>query len=67
LEVEEPVSCRDFSSFDFHAALTGVLGTTLIGHQVIQERETVEKRLLTSPWVMKPFHGEQFPLDGIMG
>jgi len=49
--------CRDFSSFDFHATLTGVLGT-LIGHQVIQERETVQKRLLAPFGVVEAFHGE---------
>jgi hypothetical protein len=35
LEIEEPISCWDCSSFDFHATLASVLGTTLVGHQVV--------------------------------
>src|SRR5687767_3486389 len=30
LEVEEPVTCRDGASFDFHATLASMLGPTLI-------------------------------------
>jgi hypothetical protein len=30
-------------------------------------RQPCEKRLLAATWVMKAFHGEQFPRDGIMG
>jgi hypothetical protein len=36
LQVEEPVTCRDFSSFNFHPTLPGMLGATLVGHQVVQ-------------------------------
>ena len=36
LQVEEPVTCRDFSSFHFHPTLPGMLGATLVGHQVVQ-------------------------------
>lgn len=43
LEVEEPVLCRNFSAFHFHATLAGMLGPTLIGYQVIQVREPREK------------------------
>jgi hypothetical protein len=43
-----------------------MLGATLIRDQVIQAREPRQKRLLTATWMMKPFHGEQFPLDGVM-
>src|SRR5215468_2233085 len=32
LQVEEPVSCWDCASFDFHPTLASVLGSTLIGH-----------------------------------
>ena len=39
LEIEEPVSCGDCSSFHFDATLAGMLGSTLIRHQVIQVRE----------------------------
>ncbi len=36
LEIEEPISCGDFASFHLHPTLPGMLGTTLVGHQVIQ-------------------------------
>ena len=35
LEIEEPISCGNCSSFDFHATSASVLGTTLVGHQVV--------------------------------
>src|SRR5215471_13442212 len=34
LQIEHPVACRDFASFDFHPTLASVLGPTLIGDQV---------------------------------
>jgi DDE domain len=52
--------------FHFHPTLAGVLGTTLIRHQVVQMREPRDKRLLAPAWVMEPFHHEQFPVDGVM-
>ena len=36
LQIEEPVCGRDLSAFDFHATLTGMLGATLIGDQVVE-------------------------------
>jgi hypothetical protein len=39
----------------------------LIGHQIIEVRQAYEKRLLAAIWVMEAFHGEQFPLDGVVG
>src|SRR4030095_16433930 len=33
LEIEQPVACRDFASFDFHTTLPGMLGPTLVGHR----------------------------------
>ena len=36
LQVEEPVSCRDCASFDFHPVLPSMLGATLIRHEVVQ-------------------------------
>jgi hypothetical protein len=66
LEIEEPVACRYSPPFHFHPTLPGMLGPTLIRYQVVWVCQPREKRLLTSLWVMKPFHGEQFPLDGIM-
>jgi hypothetical protein len=44
-----------------------MLSPALIGDQVIEVRQSCQKRLLASARVMKPFHGEQLPLDGIMG
>ena len=67
MDIEEPVACGYVPAFDFHAALPGVLRPTLIGDQVIQVREPHQKRLLIAAWMVKPFHGEQFPLDGVVG
>jgi hypothetical protein len=36
LQIEQPVACGDFPAFDFHTTLAGVLGTTLVGDQVVQ-------------------------------
>ena len=66
MEVEHPVSCRYVSTFHFYPTLPGVLGSTLIRHQIVQVREPGEKRLLTAPRMMKALHGKQFPLDGIV-
>jgi len=44
-----------------------MLGTTLIGDQVIQMSQPCEKRLLTAAWMVKRFHHEQFPFDRMMG
>ena len=43
-----------------------MLGAPLLGHQVVQVSQAGEKRLLAAPWVMKAFHGEQFPLHRVM-
>jgi hypothetical protein len=43
-----------------------MLGTTLIWYQVVEVRQPGEKRLLASLRVVKAFHREQFPLDGLM-
>ena len=44
-----------------------MLGTTLIGDQVIEVRQSCQKRLLAPTRVMKPLPGEEFPLDGVVG
>ena len=67
LQIEEPVWCGYSPAFHFHAALTGMLSPTLIGDQVVQVGEPRQKRLLTAAWMVKRFHHEQFPVDGIMG
>src|SRR2546422_5043917 len=46
LEIEQPVACRDFASFDFHTALTGMLGATLVGHGL---PDATDKKDLGSP------------------
>src|SRR5882724_4456811 len=66
LDIEEPVACRDSPAFHLHPTLPGMLGPPLIWDQVVQVRQAREKRLLAATWVMKAFHGEQFPLDGVM-
>src|SRR6266850_4729672 len=58
LEVEEPVTCRDGASFDFHATLVSMLGPTLIRDQGIQVCEPCEKRLLAAPGMVEAFHHE---------
>lgn len=44
-----------------------MLGATLVGYQVIQQRETVQKVPLAPLVMMEPFHHEHLPLDGIVG
>ena len=53
-------------AFHFHATLPRMLSPTLIEDQVIQVGEPREERLLAAMWVMKAFHGEQFPLQGVV-
>ena len=67
LQVEHPVWGGYAPAFHLYPALPGMLSAPLIWDQVIQVRQPREKRLLTSPRVMKPFHGEQFPFDSVMG
>ena len=43
-----------------------MLGPTLIGHEVVQVRQPCEKRLLVPVWMVKPFHGKQLPVNGVM-
>ena len=66
LEIEQPVSCWDCSSFDFYTTLPGMYGPTLIRDEVIQVCESREKGFLTAPWMVKSFHGKELPLDGVM-
>ena len=44
-----------------------MLGSTLIGYQVIQVGEAGEEGLLTAVWVMEALHHEQFPVDDVVG
>jgi hypothetical protein len=67
LEIEQPVTRRNCSSFDFHARQTCMLSTALIGHQIVQMCQPREKRLLAPFRMMEAFHREQLPLDGVVG
>jgi hypothetical protein len=44
-----------------------MMGAPLIRDEVVQVCQPREKRLLVAAWVVKPFHGEYIPLDGVMG
>ena len=67
MDIEEPVAGRYASAFHFHAALTSVLGPTLIRDEAVQVREPREKRLLATPGMMDSLHRESLPLDGVRG
>jgi hypothetical protein len=66
LDIEEPVVCRYASAFHFHPTLAGMLSSALIRDEVVQVCEPRQKRLLTATGMVKPFHGEQFPLDSVV-
>jgi REP element-mobilizing transposase RayT len=66
LQVEHPICGRDASAFHCHPTVAGVLGSTLIRRHIVQVGEPREERLLAAMWVMKAFHGEQFPLQGVV-
>ena len=67
LQIEEPVACRDSPAFHSRPTLTRMLSTALIGHQIVQMGQPLQKRLLAPVEMMEPFHREQFPLDGVVG
>ena len=58
MQIEQPVSCWDFSSLHFHATLARVRGATLVGYQVIEQREAVQKRLLAPLGMMVTVDGQ---------
>jgi len=66
LQVEEPIACWDGPSFDFHTTLPGMLGTTLVGHQVVQMGEPAQKRLLAPVGMMEALHHEELPVHSVM-
>jgi hypothetical protein len=43
-----------------------MLGSTLIRDEIVQVGEPRQKRLLMATGMVKRFHHEQFPVDGIM-
>ena len=66
LQIKKPVCCGYAAAFHFRAALPGMLSPTLIRDEVLEMGQPCEKRLLTTTRVMKPFHGEQLPLYGVV-
>jgi hypothetical protein len=44
-----------------------MLSSTLIRNQVVEVRQPSQKCLLTAAWMVKRFHHEEFPLDGVVG
>jgi hypothetical protein len=44
-----------------------MLSPTLIWDQVIEVRQPCQKRLLAPFGMMESLHGEQFPLNGVVG
>src|SRR5262249_43566847 len=59
LQVEHPVRCRYVSAFDFHPTQPRVLGSPLIGNQVVQMRQASQKHRLTPARMMESLHREQ--------
>jgi len=58
---------RNFPAFDFHATWVGMLGPTLIRHQVVQVCQPHEKPLLASTWMVEPLGmpGYRSPYRGV--
>jgi hypothetical protein len=67
LEIEEPGGRWYTPAFHLRATLPSMLGTPLIGDQVIEVRQPCKKRLLAPLGMMESFYGEQFPLNSVMG
>jgi hypothetical protein len=65
--VEPPVAWWDCSPVDFHVPWANVLGVTLVGSQVIQQRETVQTVRWAPLGMMEPCHHAQLPVDGLGG
>ena len=57
MDIEEPVVGWDCSILHCHATLASMPSATLIRDEVIQVRQSREKRL----------HGKELPLGGVMG
>ena len=60
VQVEHPVLRRYAPTFHFHPTLTRMQGSALVGNEVIQMRQTGEKRRLTPPGWWKPFMANNF-------
>src|SRR5262245_45817343 len=65
LQVEHSICGGYAAAFHFHATLPGMLGSTLIRDEIVQVGEPRQKRLLMATGMVKRFHHEQFPVDGI--
>jgi hypothetical protein len=67
VQIEHPVACWDCSTLHFDPTLTGVLGASLIRHQIVEMRSSGEKRLLAALRMVEAFHHAQLPLKSVMG
>src|SRR5919205_3836811 len=67
LQVEHPVCGGYTSAFHLHPTLPSMLGAPLIRHQVVEMCQPSQKGLLVAFGMMKRFHHEQFPVNGVMG
>ena len=65
LEIEQPVACRDGASLHFHPPLAGMLGTTLVGDQVVQMCQPSQKRLLVPVGMMERLYHGELPLNAM--
>src|SRR5262252_937106 len=57
---------RQSPAFHFHPTLARIQGPALVRDQVVQVCQAGEKRLLMAAWMVKRFHHEQLPVDGVV-
>jgi hypothetical protein len=67
LEIEEPIACGERASFHLHPTLPGMLGASLVRHQVVQMGAPLQTRLLAALGRMEALHHEQLPVDDVVG
>src|SRR5207245_5610602 len=65
LQVEHPVRGREATALSFHPTLARVQGPALIGHQVVEMRQTGEKRRLTPTRMVETLQGEALAVDSV--
>lgn len=66
MQVAEPVCCGYSAAFHCDATLASMLCPTLRGDHVVEVGEPRQKRLLAPVGMTEAFHGEQFPLNGVV-
>src|SRR6266508_3628799 len=67
LQVKHPVGCGQSPTFHFHPTLTCIQGSTLVGNQGVEMRQTGEKCFLTPTGMMEALHHEELAVDDVMG